>query len=50
MPALINPVYCGGDDSPGGHTAPQNTQQGIMGETQRRLQGQESRVTGRLSE
>lgn len=33
MPALINPVYCGGDDSPGGHTAPQNTQQGIMGET-----------------
>lgn len=27
MPALINPVYCGSDDSPGGHRAPQYTQQ-----------------------
>ena len=26
MPALINPVYCGGDDSPGGDRAPQKTQ------------------------
>lgn len=26
MPALINPVYCGGDGSPGGRRAAQNTQ------------------------
>lgn len=50
MPALINPVYCGGDDSPGGHRAPQNTQQGIMKGSWRRLHGQDSQGKGRLIE
>lgn len=39
MPALINPVYCGGDDSPGGRRAPQNTQQGIMGRDMEKAAG-----------